>query len=815
MKINASALLLCVATAHQVSAFTVPRQTIITGSFRSFRHDTTTSLQATENVDCLVIGGGISGSTLAHNVHYQSNGQTSVLLTEARDYIGGNVKSHRTEDGFLWEEGPNSFATQPSIVRISHELGIDDQLVFANESLPPWVNFNGKLHPLPKGQGGKGPKGQLELVFGPNGVLKFALAGDLLSWPGKIRAGIGAFLGHLPPPSRKEETIREWVTRILGEEVFLRCIDPFVSGVYAGNPETLSMSAALSKINRIENYAYDIEWNKFGAIFYGGLARQVELTKERKADPPKPEWVEFEYGNPGSYKEGLSTLPKAIHKELGDKVKTEWTLVDIEYAPENSDGYKYIATYNTPNGEEKVQTKAIVSTIPAHALKGSILNKVMPEATQIFNKIRSNVQRKGIYYPPVVACTVAYPKSSFKDVELPNGFGNLQNLPGFGSLNPRTEGVRTLGTLWSSSLFPGRCPEDYNLLLNYIGGSRDPSLAELTEEEIIGEVDKGCRQVLLKKDAPAPKVIGMKVWPTAIPQYELGHLEMMDELQDLEDEMDGLWICGNYRTGVAFPDCVTFGYEQAQTVLDYLKNGKPNRTKKSKLPPTVSYSMKADLDGFEYDKVVATGLVEEETVEKEIANVNDVLSSIESEIEVIEEPIVDVSIPYDAAAKLAYEASDKSMAYDDFKVKYEADSVELVKSKRSSSWAVEEAPVMKMSPEDSEAFQRKLLAARLKYSIEATISEHESIVDISIPYDAAAKNAYEASDKSMPYDEFKAKYEQEAIKLVKSKQKPSVEVVEVNTVKISPEIQIAKEMEAKQRALLAARLQASSKVVMK
>ncbi|KAL3897379.1 MAG: hypothetical protein SGARI_006933, partial [Bacillariaceae sp.] len=200
---------------------------------------------SSDPIDCLVLGGGISGSTLAHNLNRSG---INVVLAEARDYLGGNVKSHRDDEGFLWEEGPNSFATQPSIVRIAYELGIDDQLVFADEALPPWVNHNGKLHPLPKGQGGKGPKGQVELVFGPNGVMKFALLGGLLSWPGKIRAGIGAFLGHAPPPTDKEETFREWVTRILGEEVFLRFIDPFVSGVYAGNPETLSMKAALPKI---------------------------------------------------------------------------------------------------------------------------------------------------------------------------------------------------------------------------------------------------------------------------------------------------------------------------------------------------------------------------------------------------------------------------------------------------------------------------------------------------------------------------------------------------------------------------------------
>ena len=511
-------------------------------------------------VDALVIGAGMSGATLAHNLNKAG---VDMLLTEARDYVGGNVVSHITDDGFVWEEGPNSFATQPSIVRIACELGIEDQLVFADESLPPWVNHNGKLHPLPKGKGGKGPKGQLELVFGSNGVLKFGLAGDLLSWPGKIRAAIGALVGHAPAPEGKDETIREWVTRILGEEVFLRCIDPFVSGVYAGDPETLSMKSALGKIARIERYAYDIEWNKFGAIFYGGLARQVELTKERKANPPDPSWPAFEYGNPGSFRKGLGTLADAISEELGQenrgpinpdaKVKLSWKLTKLE---KHDDGERYVASFDTPDGARQVVSKSVVSTAPAHALK-DVLSPVLPGASPLFDKVRDEIKRTaGIYHPPVAAVTVAYPKTSFKDVELPNGFGNLQNLPGFGSLNPRTEGVRTLGTLWSSSLFPGRCPPEYNLLLNYIGGSRDVGIADLTEEEIVAEVDKGCRQVLLKPDAPPPKVIGLKLWPTAIPQYELGHSGILDELEEAEKGAPGLWVMGNYRTGVAFPDCV-------------------------------------------------------------------------------------------------------------------------------------------------------------------------------------------------------------------------------------------------------------------
>ena len=92
-----------------------------------------------------------------------------------------------------------------------------------------------------------------------------------------------------------------------------------------------------------------------------------------------------------------------------------------------------------------VRAKAVVSTLPAHALRG-VLDDVMPDAAPLFDELRTDVQRTGIYHPPVYAVTVAYPKAAFRDVELPNGFGNLRDLPGFGSLNPRTEGVRTLGT---------------------------------------------------------------------------------------------------------------------------------------------------------------------------------------------------------------------------------------------------------------------------------------------------------------------------------------------------------------------------------
>jgi oxygen-dependent protoporphyrinogen oxidase len=142
----------------------------------------------------------------------------------------------------------------------------------------------------------------------------------------------------------------------------------------------------------------------------------------------------------------------------------------------------------------QVLARSLVSTAPAHSLKG-VFDSVLPTAKVLTDTLREGIQRHGIYYPPVAAVTVAYPKTAFRDVELDNGFGPLRDLPGFGSLNPRSEGVRTLGTLWSSSLFPGRCPPEYNVLLNYIGGSRDPEIGSMEEEAIVKAVDEGCRAV--------------------------------------------------------------------------------------------------------------------------------------------------------------------------------------------------------------------------------------------------------------------------------------------------------------------------------
>ena len=500
-----------------------------------------TSLNAHE-VDCLVVGSGVSGSTLAFNLVRNQN-VDDVLMIERNPEVGGNLISKENKDGFVWEEGPNSFQPTPYICRIIHELGLTDDLVLADGSLPRFVYWQGE------GAGGKLANLHALPTNLPGDLLDF----NLLTWPGKIRAGFGAVGLIDPPPTDREESIREFVTRHLGAQTFERVIDPFVSGVYAGDPDKLAMRAALRKIHRLEGLG------ELGpGLVSGALVRFAEIAQEKKDNPPDQAWPTYKGGQLGSFRKGLQTLALAAKTYLGDE--RVWTNSPIEKVERMEDG-KFRAIVMRDNVETEVIARAVCVTSPTR-VTCKLAADLVPAAKELSK----------VYSRPVVSVTMAYKKEWFKN--LPGG--TKENpLCGFGHLLPRKMGIRSLGTIWSSSLFPGRAPEGWELLLTYIGGARDPSILDLTEDEIYKQVDADNHKILLRDDAPEGMKIGCRVWKTAIPQYEMGHFDMIQRLAEDEAKCPGFYLGGNYRTGVAFGDCVQFGWDEAIRVSDFLRTTQP------------------------------------------------------------------------------------------------------------------------------------------------------------------------------------------------------------------------------------------------
>eukprot|EP00873_Tetraselmis_striata_P040275 jgi/Tetstr1/460539/TSEL_005797.t1 len=478
--------------------------------------------------DCVVVGGGISGLCTAQAlVSKHSDVCGKVLVTEARERVGGNITS-MSDDSYLWEEGPNSFQPNDAILSMAVEAGCDKDLVLGDPTAPRFVYWDKKLRPTPSG---------------PD-VLTF----DLLTIWGKIRAGLGAAGILKAPRPEGEESVEQFVRRNLGDQVFERLIEPFCSGVYAGDPSKLSMKAAFGKVWNLED---------IGGSIVGGA---IKIIQKNKTDPPPPRDPKLPPKpagqTVGSFREGLKMLPEAIEANISDKIRCNWKLSKIAKS-----GDLYVLDYSTPDGDVSIKARSVALTCPSYVAASLLEDAVADAATAL----------SSFDYPPVAAVTLAYPLTAFRAER----FDASGKIPGFGQLHPRSQGVTTLGTIYSSSLFPGRCPEGQQLLLNYIGGSTNRGIVNQSQEEIVAQVNKDLRKegMPLKDDAPEPTVVGVRVWPRAIPQFNVGHQDKLDQATAAlkANNFDGVHLGGNYVAGVALGKCVEFSWEYASNIAAYVK----------------------------------------------------------------------------------------------------------------------------------------------------------------------------------------------------------------------------------------------------
>jgi oxygen-dependent protoporphyrinogen oxidase len=445
----------------------------------------------------VIIGAGISGLTTAYLLNKLGY---NVTVLEKKKEPGGSIETV-VEKGFLFDKGPNSaLETHPLIGQLVEELGLEDEFVYANkEGNKRYILKNNELHQLP---------------MSPPAFIKT----KLFTPAAKFRLIAEPFIGR--SKDGYYQSISEFVKRRLGKEFLDYAINPFVAGVYAGNPEDLSVKSAFPKLYELEE--------KYGGLMIGTL----RSIRERKMRAEKSK----QSAKMLSFKNGMQVLPKAIANHLGEKVKLLCDVSSIEKI-----GNRYKIYYNHLEQKETIDCDTILSTVPAYV------------AADLFRNFDETLSKHllDIYYPPVLVFYIVYKKS---------GIG--QPLDGFGFLIPSIERKSFLGAIWSSVIFPNRSDENNAAFTLFIGGARDPEVGSVDKEILISKVRKEFEQIM--RISGDPVLVTYRYWPKAIPQYNIGYVEHERYFDEFEKNNPGIILSGNYRGGISVGDCI----KNAETVVE-------------------------------------------------------------------------------------------------------------------------------------------------------------------------------------------------------------------------------------------------------
>ncbi|MDI6767589.1 MAG: protoporphyrinogen oxidase [Bacteroidota bacterium] len=444
-----------------------------------------------DNKSVVIIGAGISGLCVAH---WLMNKGINVTILEKDSEPGGTMKT-LFEDGWLVEMGPNSaLETTPLLKQLFDELGILDQRIYANDTASKrYIVRDGMLHPIP---------------MSPAAFIK----SRLWTTAGKLRLLKEPFIKK----AEHEETISEFVQRRLGQEFLDYAINPFVAGVYAGDPDKLSVRSAFPKLYALEE--------KYGGLVKGAIKSRRE-RKQRK-EVAKDRAKLFSFTN------GMNVLPKRIAEELGNRLKLNCSVEQI-IPTRIDDQINYSVMYSQNGVQQKIKAGIVVLATPAYAT-ANIIREIDPAMAVIL---------ESIYYPPVAEIFLGFDE---KQIE--------RDLDGFGFLVPKVEHRKILGTIWSSTLFPNRASKGNVALTTFVGGARQPELVSLNDDDLTKIVLEDLEHLMQVHGKPVYKKIIR--WEKAIPQYNLGYYKVIDALENFEQKFRGIFICSNFRGGIAVGDCV-------------------------------------------------------------------------------------------------------------------------------------------------------------------------------------------------------------------------------------------------------------------
>jgi oxygen-dependent protoporphyrinogen oxidase len=444
-----------------------------------------------------IVGAGAAGLTAAH--HLRQRG-LRVVVYEASERAGGVIRTER-RDGYLAELGPNSMTPSPALAELFSQLGLEaSRLEARREARKRYIVRKSKLVALPTS-----PSQLLTTRLLSNGA-KLAVFGEPM-----VEVG----------DSPMEESVATFVRRRFNQEVLDYVANPFVAGIFAGDPEQLSARHALPRLHDLEHT-------------HGSVMKALGQMMRAGGAPggASPALV--------SFAGGLQEIPDVLARELRSEIRFRAPVTQVRRAP---NGWTVSAAFQPAELYDGVMYAA-----PAHCVDDLDL------AFDGGEKVKTLAS---ITYPPVAVLALGFRR---EDV--------AHRLDGFGFLVPEVERRHVLGAIFSSTLFAGRAPEGHVLLTAFVGGVRHPDLANADLNTLTARVLDDLRLLLGVRGEPTFRAFHL--WPRAIPQYTLSYGRFKEIMDDAERRNPGLALTGAYRDGVALPEVMAAAGQAANRLAAQL-----------------------------------------------------------------------------------------------------------------------------------------------------------------------------------------------------------------------------------------------------
>jgi oxygen-dependent protoporphyrinogen oxidase len=456
-----------------------------------------------------IIGGGISGLAAAFTLEeHRRAGTIDYALYESSPRLGGVLRTEHIQ-GCVVEAGPDSFLTEkPWAADLCRAVGLGDQLIGSNDAdRKTYILVRGRLIPMPDGLMFMVPTKILPTGFSP-----------LFSWSTKLRMAQELF--HPPRTAEADESVASLVERHYGAEMVDCLADPLLSGVYGGEAASLSVRAVLPRFAEMER--------AHGSLGRAMLAARRKIPRSaNQAAPPL-----FT-----SLKNGMQQLVASLIPRLNQPSLI--TNARVESIQHDTGGWSVSA------GSKSGHFDAVILALPTYAA-AQLLSIASPELS---------AELGAIVYSSSITVGLGYNR----DVR--------QSLPpGFGFLVPRSEGKRLLAATFVHNKFPHRAPEDRAALRCFFAGSTAENIWQLSDDAIIAIVRNELRQILGLRARPL--FARVYKWKSAMAQYGVGHLERLDRIERMRQQLPKLALAGNGYRGIGVPDCVRSGQDAVKQVLN-------------------------------------------------------------------------------------------------------------------------------------------------------------------------------------------------------------------------------------------------------